>query len=81
MKDVFSLYIFTYIYIYTKIESKKCIYKNFPFRISDIFMFIYIAFPFFNLFISSEMFQYAFYFHLHDKYMIQLSHFPVFFRR
>ena len=27
------------------------------------------------------MFQYAFYFHLHDKYKVQLSYFPVFFRR
>ena len=27
----------------------------------------------------SKMFKYAFYFHLHDKYMVQISHFPVFF--
>ena len=26
-----------------------------------------------------KMFQYTFYFHLRDKYMAQLSHFPVFF--
>ena len=46
--------LYTYLHIYTKIEPKKCIYKNVPFQISDIFKFIYIAFPFFNLFISSE---------------------------
>ena len=40
--------------MYTKIEPKDCIYKNVPSPISDIFMFICIAIPFLNLFISSE---------------------------
>ena len=70
----------TYLHIYTKIESKKCIYKNVPFRISDIFIFICIAFPYLSAYLSTcfpKIYQYAFYFHLHDKYMVQLSHFPV----
>ena len=71
----------TYLHRYTKIEPKKCIQKNVPFRISDILIiFICIAFPFFNLFINlfSENVSIAFYFYLHNKYMVQLSHFPVF---
>ena len=51
-RKMFLLY--KYLHIYTKIEPKKCIYKNVPFQISDIVMFICIAFPFCNLFISSE---------------------------
>ena len=70
----------TYLHIYTKIEPKKCIYKNVSFRISNIFIFICIAFPYVSAYLSiyfPKMYQYAFYFHLHGKYMVQLSHFPV----
>ena len=55
MKITQKMFLFyTHLQIYTKLEPEKCIYKNVPCQISDIFMFICIAFPFFNLFISSE---------------------------
>ena len=45
-RKIFLLY--TYVHIRKKVELKMCTYKNVAFQMSDIFMFICIAFSFFQ---------------------------------
>ena len=81
MKITQKMFLFyTHLQIYTKIEPEKCIYKNVPCQISDIFMFICITFLFFNLFISSENVSICCLspFTKHDKYMVQNKSFSSF---
>ena len=66
-------FFFIHIYIYTQKLSQKSVFRKI-----SLFEFLISLCSYVSLFLSStylsfpKMFQYAFYFHLHDKCMVQL---------